>query len=975
MELSTVTNDLGNYRLVVPAAQVRGQSVAITVSLLGYEAVEGSIEITAGALRRDFTMRERAIALDRIVVTGTAGNLEARAQSAAVAQVNAAQINEVAPISSATDILQSRVAGVSVQSASGSSGTGQTIRIRGMASISLSNEPLVFIDGVRADARNDNTLGVGGQTGSRLNDIPPEDIESIEVVKGPAAATLYGADASAGVIQIITKRGRTGTRFTQSLTAEYHSLDDDFTPPDNWGNCSGAAVRRTARPDGTPLTSAQNPCIGADSTITVDGVEIPGTAVSDNPLLRTNAFRRGQAQQIDWSGRGGGQNYNYYVSLGQLKEDGTLPNNEYGRIGGQMSFDFLPRRNLRIEGGLGLTKVDTDLPQNDNNIYGFLGGGMLGNPTSLGSANDGWYAGNRQVEAITNIQNINSTLRTRPRLSVNYTPWQWLNNRLIVGADLVRSEASSMFPKNESTWYGSVDLNSGQVTEARRHLDIITLDLLSNATAHISESVRADISFGAQYITERNDLANVTGVGLITNAARSVNAAARLTNGGQSYSEEKSMGVFAQSQFGIYDRLYVQVAGRLDRHSAFGADADMFLSPKVGLSYVMSDEPAIRGFLPDLFTTVRLRASFGTTGRSPGSGALQTYSANPYLISSSNLGSGVTPNNPGNPALKPERGQEVEAGLDLGLFDERLGIEVTYFNKTSRDLILAVPQPPSRGYSSNPNFNIGELVNQGFEVAASAQLVARPNYGLDWRVAMNTLDNEVTDLGDISPFGTLNRIEKGNPAYGFVARRVVGYELANPCPAPSTDTCPRAVVSDDLQFIGNLLPSFEGNTSATLSLFNTVRLYGQLDWKNDFYIYNNTAQFRERQFGQGERWVRRNDPAFGQTQEETLDRFGPFVTESGVPITAGEVNEAYIEKGDFFRLREVSATLTLPTAWAGYLRAQGASIQFAGRNLALWTDYTGADPEVNTSTSGTTRSEFLTVPAARRFVTRVNLQF
>jgi TonB-dependent starch-binding outer membrane protein SusC len=963
LELSTVTNDLGNYRLVVPAAQVSGQTVAITVSLIGYEAIEATIQVTAGAIRRDFTMNERAIALDRIIVTGTAGNLERRAQSASVASVNAAQITEVAPVTRVGELLQSRVAGVSVQGASGTSGTAQTIRIRGSSSISLSNEPLVFIDGVRADSRNDQIYGTGGQTGSRLNDIPPEDIESIEVVKGPAAATLYGADASAGVIQIITKRGRSGSRFSQSLTAEYHTLDANWDPPTNWGNCTAAAVVRDTDPDGNPLTAADNPCLG----------QAVGTAVSDNPLVRTNTFRTGNMTQLDWSGRGGGENYNYYVSLGSMQEEGTLPNNEYGRMGGQMTFDFLPRRDLRIEGGLGLTKVDTDLPQNDNNIYGYLGGGLLGSPNTRGLANDGWYAGNRQVEAIAAIQNLNATLRTRPRLSVNYTPWQWLNNRLIIGADLTRTEARSLFPRNEDTWYGSAALNSGQVGEARRHFDVITLDWLSNATAHLTESVRADISVGAQYITERNDLTNATGTGLITNAARSVNAAAQLTGGGQSFSEEKSIGVFGQTQFGLMDRLYLQVAGRLDRHSAFGAEADLFLSPKFGASYVMSDEPAIRNMLPDLVTTLRLRASFGTTGRSPGgTGALQTYSAQPFLISGSNIGSGVLPANPGNVDLKPERGQEIEAGMDLGLFNERLGLEVTYFNKVSKDLILSRPLAPSAGFTQNPLVNIGELVNRGLEVAANAQLISRQNYGLEWRVAMNTLHNEVTDLGEVEAFGTLNRVEEGMPAFGFVTRRITGYELDRTCPDDPTVLCQRAIVTDDVEFLGNLLPSFEGNTSATLSLFNTLRLYGQLDWKNDFYIYNNTDQFRERQFGQGERWIRRNEIL---SDTERLDRFGPFITESGTPIAAGNVNQAYIEKGDFMRLREVSATITLPREWAGYMRAQGASIQFAGRNIALWTDYNGADPEVNTSTSGTTRSEFLTVPAPRRFVTRVNLQF
>jgi TonB-dependent starch-binding outer membrane protein SusC len=494
---------------------------------------------------------------------------------------------------------------------------------------------------------------------------------------------------------------------------------------------------------------------------------------------------------------------------------------------------------------------------------------------------------------------------------------------------------------------------------------VLTVDWLSNLTAHLNDAVRSDISIGAQYITERNDLTFAGGTGLITNAARSVSAASQLTSGGQTYSEEKSIGVFGQAQFGIWDRLYVQAAARLDRHSSFGAEADYFLSPKFGVSYVASDEPAVRNALPDLLSTLRLRASWGTTGRSPSSGALQTFAPSAFLITGGTVGSGVIPQNPGNRDLKPERGQEFEAGIDLGMFAERLGIELTYFNKTSRDIVLSRPLAPSAGFTQNPLVNIGELVNRGFEIAATAQVITTSTVGLEWRTAMNTLHNEVTDLGDVEPFNQLNRVTEGRPAYSFYSRKIRSYDVANNL----------AVVSDTVEFVGNLLPGFEGNTSATLSLFNTVRFYAQLDWKNDFYIYNNTDQFRERQFGQGERWVRRNDPSFGMTDQERLERFGPFVTESGTPIAAGNVNQAYIEKGDFMRLREVSATFTLPRNWANAIRAQGASLQFAGRNLALWTDYSGADPEVNTSTAGNSRQEFLTVPAARRFVTRVNLQF
>lgn len=239
---SATTNDAGVYSLLIPADQVSGQTVTVTVSQIGYRTTEVSVTLRPGVIQLDITLPEQAITLNELVVTGTVGRQERRAQSAIVSNIQASQLTQVAPITSVANLLQARTPGVSLSATSGTSGTGQTIRIRGASSISLSNEPLIFIDGIRADSRNTQIYGVGGQQTSRLNDLRPEDIERIEVVKGPAAATLYGADASAGVIQIITKRGRVGGGFSQSLSLEYHDLDPHFEPPDNWGVCSASHV-------------------------------------------------------------------------------------------------------------------------------------------------------------------------------------------------------------------------------------------------------------------------------------------------------------------------------------------------------------------------------------------------------------------------------------------------------------------------------------------------------------------------------------------------------------------------------------------------------------------------------------------------------------------------------------------------------------------------------------------------------------
>ena len=214
--LQGVTNARGYYRI----SNIPAGTVTLQVRRIGYKTLSTAVTLAEGQnFTGDYAITASVVMLEEVVVTGTAGKQERRAQGALVEDLSISDLSAKMPLGSATDALQSRVPGVSVTSASGSSGTSNQIRIRGAASISLSNEPLLYIDGVRVVSGGAAQFFTGGQAYERLNDLEPEDIESMEIVKGPAAATLYGSDATAGVIQVITKRGRPGAgRFTQSVT-------------------------------------------------------------------------------------------------------------------------------------------------------------------------------------------------------------------------------------------------------------------------------------------------------------------------------------------------------------------------------------------------------------------------------------------------------------------------------------------------------------------------------------------------------------------------------------------------------------------------------------------------------------------------------------------------------------------------------------------------------------------------------------
>ena len=956
--LRTVTTVSGGYRLAnVPAGRVQ-----VTVSRVGYRAASDTVRVAAGTTTTlNVAMQQSVTALTQVLVTGTAGNQERRAQPAQVASVAAATIKQNAAITTVNEMLQSREPGISVGTNSGVAGTASPIRIRGAASLSLSNQPLVFVDGVRMIDGQAN-LGLNGQVLDRMNDLNPDDIESIEVVKGPAAATLYGADASTGVIQIITKRGRTGgTRFQHTVRAEAGTVRQTWDPPPNWGACTAALV----------APSSTNPlCRG----------QAVGTLVQDNPLVRTDALRRGSDVLLGWTGRGGGQSYGYYLSAGLDRTLGTLPSNDFRRRSVRANFNFLPTQRVTVDVGAQTLLSRTRLPDNDNSLYGILTGAMLGSPLTRRDdgqpSNDGWFAFNRQVEALAAIDNNLETQRNLLTVTSTYTPFSWFKNRVTLGADAVNDEVTRFFPTNVVGWYDG-SLNSGRNTQARLGLRRYTFDYLADADhGFLDGALRATASVGAQIIATRSDSIGAVGLGFASNASSVISSAAT-TSSGQSRFETRQVGYLGQLQLGWRDRRFLQVGARLDDFSAFGANTDPIFLPKVGASWVLSDEGFFRPATV-LVSSLRLRAAYGSTGRAPGAGAaLQTLRANPSVVATALSAVSVVPGatllNPGNPDLKPERGTEVEAGADVSLWNDRVGLEVTYFDKTSKDVLLQRTIAPSAGYAQNPFANVGEINNRGWEVALTGRLLRTPRFGWESRVSFNTLHNELVSLGGLAAFSTpngANRFVEGFQAGAWVSKGIRHIDEASGV----------VTVADTLEVRGNVLPTFEGAWSNTFTLFRRLRVAALVDTKQGYLVQNFTQFYRETQIPVS---ANRIDPQ-ALSRRERLRRYGnptagqpAFVQENGRPTTVNEVREAFFQTGDFVRFRELSATWDLPSALVRRGHVSTASLGVAMQNLALWSDFQGADPEVNgyadlTGTAGFGRSDFFTLPPGRRVLLRLN---
>lgn len=954
--LETQSNARGEYRLV----GLRPGVNQIGVLRIGYRAGSDTVRVQANeTVTRNFELAKTVTTLQELVVTGTVGNQERRAQPAQVASVSATDIKENAVVNTVNDMLQSRVPGIAVNSASGTAGTNRTIRIRGASSISLSNQPIIFIDGVRFNEGSVN-LGLNGQLTDRLNDLNPDDIENIEVVKGPAAATLYGADASAGVIQIITKKGRAGTAsFQQTVRAEYGQADLNWTPPSNYGNCTAALVAPTST---NPLCRGQ----------------AVGTLVSDNPLSREGGIRTGSDQLLGWTGRGGGQNYGYFMSAGADRTIGTLPSNDFKRYSFRSNFNWIPNAKVTLEAGVSTIYSKAVLPDNDNNIYGYLGGALLGSPLTRRDdgvpSQNGWFGFNRGVAAIAAIQNELDTRRNILNATATYLPASWLKSRLTVGGDLLNDEATRYFPKNAGTNYGG-DLNLGSNTQTRIGIQRFTVDWINDANrAFGSENqFQLNVSAGFQAIATRTDNLGATGQGFVTNSANVISNASTTSSSG-TRNEVRQYGYLSQLQLGYRDRIFLQAGARLDDFSAFGTETKPILLPKVGLSWVLSDE----SWFPktNLLSSFRGRVAYGTTGRAPGAGAsLQTLDAAPYAVqqgASIITSAGAVPLNPGNKDLKPERGVEYELGFDASFFSDRARVEMTYFHKTSLDLILQPQLPPSLGFQQNPYRNIGEVLNSGYEVGITADMLRKRNFEWETRFNFNTLHNELIDLGEVAAFNTLNRFTEGFQMGSFVSKRIRNINTATKV----------VTVSDTLEVVGNALPTFEASWSNTFTLFKNFRVSTLIDTKQDFLIYNLTDYFRETQLVRSNK---RLDPTV-LSEVERLRRYGnptpgqpAFVQENGTPTTVDQARNGFLQPGDFIRFRELGVTYNVPARYlTKLLGTRTASIGFAMQNVALWTDYPGADPELVSNPNeafGVGRTDFLTLPNPKRALLRLNLSF
>jgi len=970
--IGAVTGPNGEYVLTnVPLGTQR-----VRARRIGYTSVDRPTTITAGEpVSANFVLSPVATSLNEVVITGTGGAVERRTLGNSITTINVAELTAKTSVVNVTEVLQSKTPGVTILPGSGAPGTAGEIRIRGSSSLS-GYKPVVFVDGVRYNiddvgsftATGGGTAGLAqsSQVTSAINNLNPNDIESIEIVKGPAAATLYGAEAANGVIQIITKKGTRGQQqLTWSYRGERGSSEWTLLPEDNYTTC-----------DATKLSAVDG--AGAKLWPGCQGVPL-NSIVTDNPLKRDpRALRTGVLSRNSLNLRGGGDRYSFYVAGDRDVEQGVFFNSDNNRTSVRSNFGFNPNAKSDITINLNWQKGRLRLPIQDESVNGLLLSarrGLPGRASLLGVGNEGWRT--ISPDQANRYKNFSETERLTLGATGSFNPREWFQNRLTIGIDNTATQAQLLFLPGDIDASQDADAASGANLRKNPTREILTIDYAGTLLWRPLTNLEATTKFGSQIIKDQSKSLNATGVGIGAPDVTLVNLLQR-SSGAETFAENNSIGYYAQEQFAWRDRLFLTGAVRADDHSSFGTNFDWIVYPKISASYVISEEPFFHPFTDALhMSSLKLRSAWGEAGKAPTAySAPQTYTVDRVTLGTTTA-SALRTSSFGNPDLKPERGKELELGFDMGIFRERLGVDFTYYNKKTLDMLQSISVPPSTGFISTRLTNLGEVDNRGIEVSLFGTLMRTRNFAWDSRYNLSTNHNELVSFGIA---GKIFDTPSGQ-AYGSVQQHRVGFPLGGFwVTPPKRDANGVAILTPAggaifnpgdtaRRYVGPSTPTREMSLSNTLTFFRIFRVYALLDHKGGFYVFN----YQERNRCQSsDNCSRTNNPTarFPQTVADSA-----LFKELAVYRNTS-VSPEWIQKADFTKLREISLTIDVPAQLVRAAGARGASIILSGRNLKLWSGYEGVDPEVNTyGGRNFVRVDAYASPAPRRLSAAINLQY
>ncbi|HEX2091272.1 MAG TPA: SusC/RagA family TonB-linked outer membrane protein [Longimicrobiaceae bacterium] len=1042
--VGTVTGEDGSYRLTVPASRVRaGQQVSIVASQVGLTQQSRTVTLSPGAnLTQNFQLAADPLQLEALVVTGAGTTTTRERLGTSIASVSGERLTQVqAP--NVVSALAGKAAGVQILTASGEPGAPTAIRIRGVNTLqNMGVGPLFVVDGIPVNTQ-ENVLpstvrSVGGTSANpvtlsgtiatnRIADINPNDIASVEILKGAAAAAIYGARAAQGVVLITTKRGQAGpTKVSLTQTVTSDEVISEYPLQRIFASGTGGVTGANLRSWGGQITGQSYDHFG-------------------------ELFESGQILETNLTVSGGNERTTYFLSVGRFDHNGIVvgDNDFFDRTTARLRGSHMLGSQLTVSGNFAYSQSDAGYIQTGSNVAGLLLGGLRTppnfnncsfedgnqcyltaqgfqrfydkpNPTRLNDVgtfdNPFWVINENQTNS--------EVARAFGNISVDYNPVDWLKLNYTLGNDYSTDDRLEVFPA------GTAIQRNGYLGDATIVFQQLNQDATATLTRDLSDALDGSLTLGWNRNARDFRRQYVEGINFIAPGVFQLDNTLDRNPDNYEY-KIRSESFFGQAQINLLDQLFLTAALRNDGFSTFGESQRRHWYPKASAAWTFSETLGLEDRLSFL-SSGKLRAAWGQAGNEPP--VYGTIGGFSFLdIADAGWSSFIRPTTGGQggayrgttrpqPDLGPERTTETEAGLDLALLNNRASLGVTYYIARTEDAILQVPLARSTGYFQQLR-NAAEIRNQGWEVSLDISPVETRNFA--WEIGGNWSqnNNKVLSLGDSAtqfiglaggftsasgaavvgyPVGVLRGTDFARCGRGLTTISSGGtqHNIAAACQGQPDGALYLAangfpILDPTLRVIAVPEPDWTAGIRSAVTLFSALRISGLLDIKHGGEVWNGTRGALYSYGTHRDTEVRAtcggtpltctgNEKIFGQTIFEGQPVVGPGAGRS-VPIgqnwwfnglgnNFNGPGAQFVEDAGYVKLRELAVNYTVPTTFARRMGMSGIDLRLAGRNLKTWTNYTGFDPETNLG-GGTNQQgvDYYNNPQTRQWILSVSL--
>ncbi|MDY8134158.1 TonB-dependent receptor [Aquimarina sp. 2201CG5-10] len=913
----------------------------------------------------NITLQNDVESLDQVVLIGY-GSSSKKEVTTSIATIKANDIEDFTT-PSVQSVITSKITGVQVTQLSGRVESGIKVRIRGIATVGASQEPLYVLDGV--PLINDDE-SINNSPINPLIGLNPSDIASIDFLKDASAAAIYGARGTNGVIIITTKKGKAGKTQVKLNTAS------------GWSTATNKRELLNARQYVEFYTEA-----ALNSGISLSEIETRFDQLSLGRDWRNNevdtdwqdiALVEGLTQDIDLSATGGSENIKYFISTSYNKTEGIILGNELDRYTLRAKVDADVTEESTVGVNINISKVTIDRLSNDNAFISPLqsiGQSPL-TPALLedGTANvDGNstlfqnFLGQEQTGRF-----VTDIWRTTANIYGNFYINDYLKWKSEIGYDS-NNQNAERFSGSLTEFASSGGV--GTVTNAITERYILTNYL--SYKRDFGEAVNFSATLGGSFEETNRKSQFTIGQGFPSDDLQTLDNAVLITNGGSNKTKYNFLSYFARSRFNIADKYLFNLSIRRDGSSRFGENSQFGWFPAASAAWVVTNERFLDN--SNFLNKLKIRGSWGITGNAE---IGDFASKDLYGVTTYDERLGVSPIQLGDAELRWEKTTQYDLGADFSIFGNFISGEFDYYQKTTNDLLFNQPLPGTSGFTSVVQ-NIGEIVNKGFEVTLNARIISKPSFTWNTTALFTQNKNEVTDLPSGDIVDGVNIIRKGESISSFYLYEYAGVDPTNGDALFYTNsinadgslnrTITNSTVKASKIITGDPFPDYQIGFTNTLKIKN-------LDFQFTFQ-----GEFGASIFDQAGEFTSGNGKFLDNQTINQLDRWQNPGDITNVPQARlnqenGQANSTrYLEESDFIRLRNITLGYTIDPAFSKKFYLEKVRFYFSGVNLFTITDYEGYDPESTADFNGNsgvrTGISFYSAPPAKTYTIGLNIEF